>query len=364
VVIVGGGITGIALLHNLRERGIDAVVCERGRVGSGASGRNAGFLLAGVAENYARAVARHGRGVAGAVWAFTAENHDLIAQLLPSTGAAHRRRGSHTVALDVAEADSLGEAAGMLADDGFTVELRDRDLPPGQLLALFNPRDGEIDPMQLVHALAAAHADRVFEDCDVTAIVDGDASAMVHARGHAIDAGAVVVATNAWTSQLLPSIDIRPVRAQMLAAAPAPRVVDAPTYAEWGHRYWRQRDDGSVLVGGFRHRALAAEVGFDATPTALLQHHLDAQLRDLGVATPVTHRWAGIMGFSPDGLPLVGRAPGCRRLHVCGGYTGHGMGFAVNAGMALTRWLVDSVPLPGWLDAARALDVSRSPTAP
>jgi glycine/D-amino acid oxidase-like deaminating enzyme len=124
-------------------------------------------------------------------------------------------------------------------------------------------------------------------------------------------------------------------------------------YAEWGHRYWRQRDDGSVLVGGFRHRAVEAEVGYELVTTARVQVLLEEQLRALRVRSRVTHRWAGIMGFSEDGLPLVGLAPGCRRIHVCAGYTGHGMGFAVNAAAALAGSLVDHGRLPAWLDAAR-----------
>ena len=361
--MVGGGITGLALLHGLTARGVDALVCERGRVGSGASGRNAGFLLEGVADNYALAVTSHGRAVAGEVWSFTRENHELTAGLVAPAVAAHRRRGSHTVALDDAESASLAESAALLAEDGFPVEVRTTGLSRGQVLALFNPRDGEVDPMALVHGLGLARADRVYEECGVSAVTDGERTATVHAGGGSIEAGAVVVATNAWTSELLPSVGIRPVRAQMLAAAPGEHRVVGPAYADWGHRYWRQRDDGTVLVGGFRHRAIADEVGLDAIPTTVVQRHLDAQLRELGVTSPVTHRWAGIMGFSADGLPLVGPVPGCRRLHVCGGYTGHGMGFAVHAAALLTRSLLDSTRLPGWLDARRAGEVRPSPSA-
>src|SRR5438270_247946 len=49
IVIVGGGITGVALLRELPN----AVLLEAAHLAAGASGRNAGFLLAGVASNYA-----------------------------------------------------------------------------------------------------------------------------------------------------------------------------------------------------------------------------------------------------------------------------------------------------------------------
>jgi gamma-glutamylputrescine oxidase len=179
--------------------------------------------------------------------------------------------------------------------------------------------------------------------------------AVVRLDDGALEASAVVLATNAWTAELLPAVLITPVRAQMLATAPAAPCIARPVYAEWGHRYWRQRDDGSVLVGGFRNRALAEEVGYDVTPTATVQSHLDDQVGELLGAAPVTHRWAGTMGFSEDGLPLVGAPPGFGRIYVCAGYTGHGMGFALRAAAALARQMLDSEPLPAWLDAARSI---------
>ena len=48
-------------------------------------------------------------------------------------------------------------------------------------------------------------------------------------------------------------------------------------------------------------------------------------LRDeLGIAAKVTHRWAGVVGFSDDLLPYVGEVPERRDLYVAGGYSGHG----------------------------------------
>ena len=47
----------------------------------------------------------------------------------------------------------------------------------------------------------------------------------------------------------------------------------------------------------------------------------------------ITRRWAGIMGFTPDMLPLMGPAPGLDpSIHVLAGFSGHGVGMA--AGLA------------------------------
>ena len=75
MLVIGGGITGVSLLHHLGKQGIDAVLVERNHLASGASGRNAGFLLAGVADCYAEAVRIFGRSRARDIWHMTMENH-------------------------------------------------------------------------------------------------------------------------------------------------------------------------------------------------------------------------------------------------------------------------------------------------
>jgi glycine/D-amino acid oxidase-like deaminating enzyme len=347
VVVVGGGITGVSALHHLSGRGVDAVVLERHRLAAGASGRNAGFLLMGVAANYALAVRTYGRDVAREVWHFTAGNHTRLAELLAGR-AGHARRGSLTLAITAEEAELLRESEQLLREDRL----------PGRLIAshaLLNEADGEVDPAQAVGVIAdESHGAPIHEGVNVAALEPSQHGVRVHTDRGEIVAGAVLLATNAYTSALAPHVPIRPVRAQMLATEPvAARVAERPTYAHWGYRYWRQRDDGCVLVGGWRDTAVDQEVGTDAVPNPAVQRHLDTHLGQLDVASPVTHRWAGIMGFSPDELPLVGAVPGMQNVHVCGGYTGHGMGFAFDAARAAVAQILDGAPPPTWLGAGR-----------
>jgi glycine/D-amino acid oxidase-like deaminating enzyme len=347
VVIVGGGITGVSALHWLTQRGVDAELLERHHLAAGASGRNAGFLLMGVAANYAMAVRTYGRQTAREAWQFTAENHALLAELLRGR-AGYARRGSLTLAATTEEAALLRESEALLRDDGL----------PGRLIAegaLVNDADGEVDPAQAVGTIAAtAPAGAIHEGVTVVGIESGHDDVRVHTDEGEIIAGAVLLATNADAAALAPGIPITPVRAQMLATMPVDaRIAERPTYSHWGYRYWRQRSDGRILLGGWRDTAVAEEVGTDAVPNPNVQRHLDAHLAALDVAATVTHRWAGIMGFSPDELPLVGAVPSMRNVYVCGGYTGHGMGFAVNATRTLVAHMLDGADIPPWLRAAR-----------
>jgi len=332
VLVVGGGITGVSLLHWLRGRA-GVVLVERDRVASGASGRNAGFLLAGVASCYAAAVRTYGRERARSTWAFTVDTHHLLAEALAAHDVGYRRAGSEIVPASAEEAEDLAASAELLREDGF-----EASWDGGRLL---NPRDGELDPLRAVHALASlTPVGSIREGVAVEGLEAGAGGVRVHAGGRECLAGAVVLATNGYTDLLLPEAGIAPVRAQMAATAAEPgRLVGRPTYCERGFRYWRQLPDGRVLAGGFRNRALEEEVGHEAVPTSRIQGLLEGELHRLGATAPVTHRWAGIMGFTAEELPLVGPVDGRPGVYLCGGYSGHGMGFAFQCARQLAEQL-------------------------
>jgi gamma-glutamylputrescine oxidase len=337
-LVIGGGITGAALLHWLQG---DALLLERSqRLADGASGRNAGFLMAGIASNHAEAVERYGRTRAAEIYGFTVETHRLLAEAL-SGRAQYLRRGSWRISASEQEALELEQSEALLREDGFKVRYES-----GRLLT---PGDGEHHPAQTVAAIAAPFMDSIRLETAVDRLEGSSTGVRVFADGSECLAETVVLATNAYTAQLLPELPVRPVRGQMLASAPVDRlIVDRPCSADRGFQYWRQRADGSVLVGGYRNLALDQEVGFDERPTELLQQHLERHLRGLGVREPVTHRWAGTMGFTPDELPLAGAVPGLPGIYVCGGYNGHGWAFAFQLARQLAKHLRGGRPLPDW----------------
>lgn len=333
VLVIGGGITGTSLLHHLSARRIDAVLVERSHIAAGASGRNAGFLLAGVADSYSEAIRAYGRSRAREIWRMTLENHTTMIEAVAGLPVGHRRLGSATLASGDEEAATLAESAQLLREDGFEAEWDGR--------RLVNPLDGEVNPAAVVGALARqATPGSIREGVNVTAIEAGSSDLVVHADGAECRAGCVVLATNAYTPQVLSQVAIQPRRAQMLACAPdAARLCELPTYSHFGYRYWRQLPTGEVLIGGWRDTAYEVEVGYEEEPTAAIQGHLDAQLKRMGAEAAVTHRWAGTMGFTESGLPLVGPVDGMRNVYLCAGFNGHGMGFAFIS----AKTLIDSL---------------------
>ena len=325
VAIIGGGIAGIATAYALAREGGSVVVVDRGELATGASGRNAGFVLGGVAENYVAACARYGPDRATRVFRFTFANRVLFRSAIRANAidCESRWNGSDQVAGDDAEWNEIVESARQLAAHGVRVRLE-----PAQRTAVYE-EDGELHPVRFVRGLADAVERLGVRIFSGTSAESCTAGAVRTPRG-TIRAGAVVLCTNAYTRHLAPT-RVRPVRGQICATAPlAKRLFARPTYAHRGYRYWRQLATGNVLVGGWRDTAVAAEVGEDDDTSDAIQRQLDAFLREHSVSAPVTHRWGGAMGFSHDGLPYLGKA--ADGIYRCGGFTGHGNGYAMAAG--------------------------------
>ena len=71
VVVIGGGVTGCSCALTLAQGGLRVRVHEARRVAEGASGRNGGFAMHGLAISYRTARERFGRDTAAALWRFT-----------------------------------------------------------------------------------------------------------------------------------------------------------------------------------------------------------------------------------------------------------------------------------------------------
>jgi gamma-glutamylputrescine oxidase len=325
VAIIGAGIAGIATAYHLARAGVKAVVLEARTVAEAASGRNAGFLLAGVAENFVAATRRYGEDRALRIWRFTRQNQELVREIV-----ARERidcdlawNGSEQIAGDDEEWAEVRESAERLRKESVRVRIE-----PKERAAVYDD-DGELHPVRYVRGLAAAAVAagaRIHEGTRATSV----AGAEVRTERARVRAGSVVVCVNAYSQHLVP-LRVRPVRGQMLATAPvARRVFSRPAYANRGYRYWRQRGDGRLLIGGWRDTAAEEEVGEEERTTTRIQDQLERFVRARSPEAKVTHRWAGTMGFSHDALPYVGRLKS--GVFVNAGFTGHGMAFATATG--------------------------------
>ncbi len=344
-VIVGAGIAGLQLARSLAERGDEVAIVEARHIGHGASGRNAGFLLADGATPYASLAARDGNEIAQAVRLLGTRSREIVAAL-DARAIGLRSCGSLRLACDADEADALRKTVGALGDPLRFVEAHELPAPwrdHSFFGAAEDPDDGVMNPMQLLCETWERARDAgavLFERSPVRSIEASSRGVEVTTDAGTLSGERVVIATNAW-ARALRGLPIRPMRAQMLAARVDPTPAwPQPVYARGGADYWRVLD-GEILIGGCRDAGGPAEACDEARPSTAVQSALDVLLRSLvpGGAVEITHRWAGLMGFTPDERPIAGPIDDTGRVHALAGFNGHGMGWAPALAEALAEQL-------------------------
>jgi gamma-glutamylputrescine oxidase len=350
VIVVGGGVTGCSAALALARGGLSVRLHEAREIAGGASGRNGGFALRGGAMAYQDAREWLGREQAAAYWRATEVTLDRIEAV---AGDALRRDGSLRLAADADERDELFEEYEALRADGLAAEWRD-DVPApldGRFVgALFHPRDGLLQPARFVRRLAALAAAAGVEIREYDRVESAEDLA----------AGTVLVATDGYPSGLLGPLEglIIPTRGQMIATEPVPeQLFPIPHYGRHGFDYWHQDEEGRLIAGGMRDFDFASEFTAEEAVTPPIQHALEQFAADLvGWPVQVTHRWAGIFGFVPDLLPVVGPVPGAEGRWVAAGYSGHGNVLGFFSGELVAGAILGRLdPLLELFDPARLL---------
>lgn len=359
VAIIGAGITGAAAALWLARAGLGVTVLEGRQVAAGASGRNGGFLASGTTESYAATIARHGHEKARRVWDFTVRNHELAAELIAELAAqgwdcGYRRNGSLKLAASAPELTKIREDEQLLRADGREIEsVGLRDIPPRLRLfyrgGSYHPGNGEVQPVRYVVGiarLAVQAGATVYQDSPVLASAEDEQGVVLTTPEGVLRAKKLVLATNAWLPDAGGHLGlswladcITPTRGQIIATEPLDELIfPCPCSADHGYRYWRQVE-GRLIVGGWRNQSFETEQVSDEMPGQEVQAHLDAFVHET-LNLPdvrIEARWAGVMAFSSDALPLVGRLPGTRHCYISGGYTGHGNAYAVHAAYMLSE---------------------------
>ncbi len=350
VLVVGAGIAGCATAFFLQRLGVDVVVVDGHGPGLCASGRNAGFLLLCNVADYPRVREHAGPRAALGLLSLGRRNHELVRDHFAAE-CDYERSGSWMLA-DAGDPEAAAElvsAQQALAEDGVACELRtvDHQLAGFARVGVCVPEDGQVHPVKLVAALARrldrGHAGHAIDVLDL-------AGNVARAGKTRIRFDHVVVASNAYAPRLVPELSGMIVchRGQMLATEPiVPRILQPVVYAGRGYDYFRQRSDGVVLVGGRRHLHGPAEATDVSEPSEVVQAALERYARErlpFARSAKITHRWAGIMGFTASGLPLVRTAIAGRggTLTVLAGFSGHGMGMAIACGELVAAKLAGS----------------------
>jgi glycine oxidase len=322
VLVIGGGIIGLAIAWSARRRGMSVTVLERGRCGA-ATSRVAAGMLAPVMEvefgEAGRRVLELGMRSSG-LWSAFAEELSQAAGVEVQLTTA----GAMFVARDEDEARELDRQLAFRESLGLRVqrlrasEARELEpaLAPTVRLALAAPEDRAVDPRAVLAALRAACESagvRLREDAPVARVeLAGPGRRVSGVRledGELVGCGALVVAAGPWSGELggLPEearVPVRPVKGQILRLRdPAgPGLVRRAVRFEGG--YVLPRPDGRYVLGG-----TVEERGFDLAPTAGAAYEMLRVARELVpgvVELEIEELSVGLRPGTPDNAPAIG----------------------------------------------------------
>jgi glycine oxidase len=342
VIVVGGGVIGLAVARELASRGARVRIIEQRAPGGGATRASAG-MLAPLIEGHSPEMLELG-------CRSFAEWDGFVGRLRTDAGmeVEYRRSGTLQVARSAAGAASLSALAGDLAArnvahtllDGAAARAMEPALSPGIRAGLLIPEHGYVRVAELIAALQAAAARDGVEVIHGHAhqIEQPDGPVLVAVDDRSLAADALVIAAGSWSSPLMsPAIPVRPIRGQLVhlrfASPPVSRVV-------WGEGcYLVPWNDGSLLVG-----ATSEDVGFDESSTAAgVDGLLAAAAGDVPVSAGATVQEirVGLRPATPDALPLIGRSSTMRGVFYATGHFRNGVLLAPLTARLLGELIVD-----------------------
>jgi gamma-glutamylputrescine oxidase len=354
VVVVGAGLVGASVAVRLTREGFDTAILEARRITGGATGRSAGMVLAGLPAHYSWAASVYGRRRAYEVWALTTGGRDRLVEGARRLGVPVERTGSLALAVDEDEADMLWESAKLLREDGFDASFSLTDpLNRGFQGALHRPEDAMVDAAALTRALLDADDVVVHEGTEVYALEPTGDDIRIWAHGRTVLCSAVVLAVNGYAALVHPYLSecVAPVRCRAFAVEVADKPLhEQPCTFAHGTEFLRPLVDGRVLMGGWRQEQSSPDRGDpgDALEGFVSRHFPEV---DLGGADRRTE----VMGFTPDGLPLLGTVPGLPQVYFAVGFGGRGLSWALVAAERLVGAMLHNADL-GLLSAERLED--------
>jgi len=379
VLIVGGGVMGCAVAYQLAREGLRVSVLERDGLCAGASGANAALI-------WPQAMAR----------SISLDLTLQCARMFPTLGEElgadieYRRTGG-MVAIETDEqwtqmADYVAGQAevGLHAELLDVAEARRREplLAPDLLGAVFAEHGGTINPFRLT--LGFAHAARArgatfSPGMEVrTLLRRGDRIAGVTTAAGDVEADLVVLAGGSWSGEIAATAGVRvpvtPRQGMMVVTETAPfRLGHVLKPIKADRDMWRfsqpwppdspgtpgydpnlppgkgmglaQTVAGNLVIG-----STSRFVGLDRSPTlAGIRYVLDQARRIMPRLNELRmlRTWAGLRPYTPDGLPLLGPAPGVDGLVLATGHDGSGIGMSpVSARMVAASITKGDPPLP------------------
>lgn len=338
VIVVGSGIVGLSAACSVKEKhpSRSVLVLERGIFPTGASTKNAGFACYGSAAEIWHDVQLLGLEKALEVVALRVTGLQKLRKRLGDNAIDYQEFGGGEIILTHQEFDveTLPKINSWLFPFfGKDVFVHNDAAAKGFGFQTSNIRhfilntiEGQIDTGKMMKSLLA-YAQQlgvtILTGCQVQPPEPGQGGWQISVDNQplAFRAPQVMVCTNAFTPSLLPQLNIVPGRGQVLITKPIDNLKFKGIF-HFDEGYWYFRNVGNrILFGGGRNMDFEGEATteIDLNPAiqSQLEHYLSTLILPKGTPFEIDQRWAGIMAFGNEKVPIVkdlghGLLVGCR----------------------------------------------------
>lgn len=350
VCIVGAGYTGLSAALHLAEAGADVVLLDAHRVGFGASGRNGGQLGSGQRQDQITLEKLVGQDAARLLWDLGEDAKTLVRDLIARHGIdCYLRDGVAWAGSSASDVTDLHRYADHLRNRyGYTeISALDRDAfqalcpSPDYQGGTLDMGAAHLHPLRLALGLARAASGagaRIHERSHVHDIHHGPKVTVRTDAGHVV-ADQVILAGNGYLGGLDRQVTARvmPINNYVIATEPlgdrADRVLTqdvAVADSRFVVNYFRLSHDRRLLFGGgetYGYRFPSDIAALVRKPMSVIFPHL----RDV----KIDHAWGGTLAITIRRMPYLARVR--PNILSASGYSGHGVGNAIQAGKLLAE---------------------------
>ncbi len=356
VAIVGGGLAGLSAALELAEQGMSVALLEAGQIGGGASGRNGGQALAGLACDQASIEAQVGLGESQRIWAMSLEAIQLIRQRCQRFAIdCEWQDGYLSLATSPRKARELQHWADTMARDYGHQQrwLSAADMPDWIASerfhgGVYDSASGHLHPLKYCLGLAKAAAEMkvaMFEHSAVTGLQSKQGRLTLTTQSSLgagqVKAQQVLLAGNVYLPEIAPhlaphlSARIMPVgtyiactealpEARLRALIPSRAAVCDTNFVL---DYFRPTADQRLLYGGRVSYSTLSPRDLKASMRERMLLSFP-QLKDL----QMQYGWGGFVDISMNRAPDFGRLAQLPQVYYLQGFSGHGLALTGLAG--------------------------------
>jgi len=330
IIIIGSGLVGLWSAYYMKKNVPHAniLIVDRGNIPTGASTRNAGFACIGSATELLAHARAAGEQKMLEMVAMRYEGLSRIQKVFGKKEIEYERYGGYELIID----KQYGKLKQLKNDLGWlNITLR-KAIKNEKTFRVADKKIKDFGFKQTSHLIeskteAQLHSGKLLQallkkvqGMGVQVFTQTEIKSFQKTAGKIIlqtnlpvnlSTDQLLICTNGFASQLLPEIDVIPVRGQVLVTSPIKKLAFRGAFHfDEGFYYFRNLSGNRVLLGGARNTALEAENSNEFTVTNTIQTELERFLSTVVLPKQkysIEHRWSGIMGMGSGKFPIIKR---------------------------------------------------------